>query len=82
VDISIIGKLTKFEILSMRGYPVKELSRELWREEGKLTNLRMLDVGGVSLVGGGIVTIPSKVISKLHRLEELYMLYCGFEDWA
>ncbi|KAM5582465.1 putative disease resistance protein [Rosa sericea] len=81
VDISIIGKLTKLEILSMRGYPVKELSRELWREVGKLTNLRMLDVGGV-LVGGGIVTIPSKVISKLHRLEELYMLYCGFEDWG
>ncbi|XP_004308614.1 PREDICTED: disease resistance protein At4g27190-like [Fragaria vesca subsp. vesca] len=82
VDISIIGKLTNLEILTMRGYPVKDLSRELWREVGKLTNLRMLDFGGISLVGGGTVTIPSKVISKLQRLEELYMLYCGFEVWG
>nr|XP_011470927.1 PREDICTED: probable disease resistance protein At4g27220 [Fragaria vesca subsp. vesca] len=77
VDISIVGKLKKLEILSMRDYPLTELSREI----RNLTNLRMLDIGGRSSHGGGIVTIPSKVISKLHRLEELYMMYCGFVNW-
>ncbi|KAM5582492.1 hypothetical protein ABKV19_002750 [Rosa sericea] len=76
IDISSVGKLKKLEILSMREYPLKELSREI----GNLTNLRMLDVSGC--MGRGIVTIPSKVISKLNRLEELYMLYCGFKDWG
>ncbi|XP_004309466.1 PREDICTED: disease resistance protein At4g27190-like [Fragaria vesca subsp. vesca] len=77
VDISIVGKLKKLEILSMRQYPLTELSREI----GNLTNLRMLDIGGSSFKGGGIVTIPSEVISKLHKLEELYMMYCGFVNW-
>lgn len=49
---------------------------EFPKEIGELTNLRMLD-----LTGGHIVTIPSKVFSKLHRLEELYM-QCGFWDWG
>ncbi|XP_004296317.1 PREDICTED: disease resistance protein At4g27190-like [Fragaria vesca subsp. vesca] len=77
VDISIIGKLKKLEILSMRQYPLTELSREI----GNLTNLRMLDIDGWSSEGGGIVTIPSEVISKLHRIEELYMMNCGFVNW-
>ncbi|KAM5582489.1 hypothetical protein ABKV19_002747 [Rosa sericea] len=76
IDISIVGKLKKLEILSMREYPLKELSREI----GHLTNLRMLDVGG-RLEDGGIVTIPSEVISKLHMLEELYLLNCGCKNW-
>ncbi|KAM5584117.1 hypothetical protein ABKV19_003804 [Rosa sericea] len=76
IDFSILGKLEKLEILSMREYPLKELSREI----GRLTNLRMLDVSD-SFSHGHIVTIPSKVISKLHRLEELYM-HCRFGDWG
>ncbi|XP_062030199.1 probable disease resistance protein At4g27220 [Rosa rugosa] len=78
IDISIVGKLKKLEILSMREYPLQELSREI----GHLTNLRILDVNSACYEGGGIVTIPSKVISKLHRIEELYTLNCGFEDWG
>ncbi|XP_004309608.1 PREDICTED: disease resistance protein At4g27190-like [Fragaria vesca subsp. vesca] len=77
VDISIVGKLKKLEILSMRQYPLTELSREI----GNLTNLRMLDIGGYCFTCRGIVTIPSEVISKLHRLEELYMMNCGFVNW-
>ncbi|XP_040372829.1 probable disease resistance protein At4g27220 isoform X2 [Rosa chinensis] len=72
IDISVIGKLHKLEILSMRECALEELSREI----GQLTNLRMLDVSAVR-----IRTIPSKVISKLHKLEELYM-ECGFLDWG
>ncbi|KAK9939575.1 hypothetical protein M0R45_016267 [Rubus argutus] len=73
-DISILGKLNKLEILSMRTYGLKELSREI----GQLTNLRMLDV---STMYCDEVTIPSQVISKLHRLEELYMQRV-FWDWG
>ncbi|XP_004308393.1 PREDICTED: uncharacterized protein LOC101300767 [Fragaria vesca subsp. vesca] len=39
------------------------------------------DGHGTRRIGGHIVTIPSKVFSKLHRLEELYM-QCGFWDWG
>ncbi|XP_050367979.1 probable disease resistance protein At4g27220 isoform X2 [Argentina anserina] len=74
VDFSILGKLEKLEILSMREYPLKELSKEI----GRLTNLRMLDVSD-SFWHGHIVTIPPKVISKLHHLEELYM-HCRFRE--
>ncbi|PRQ35283.1 putative toll-like receptor, P-loop containing nucleoside triphosphate hydrolase [Rosa chinensis] len=70
--ISILGRLKKLEILSMRNCYLKELSREI----GNLTNLRMLDI-----TGGDMNTISSKVISKLHKLEELYM-QCGFHDWG
>ncbi|XP_062006462.1 probable disease resistance protein At4g27220 [Rosa rugosa] len=71
-DISVIGKLHKLEVLSMKGNALKELPREI----GQLTNLRMLDVSA-EVIG----TVPSKVISKLHKLEELYM-QCGFWDWG
>nr|XP_011470751.1 PREDICTED: probable disease resistance protein At4g27220 isoform X2 [Fragaria vesca subsp. vesca] len=75
IDISIVGKLKKLEILSMRDCPKGQLSREI----EQLTNLRILDVNR-TWAAGGMVTIPSKVIPKLHKLEELYMVYCGFED--
>nr|XP_011461877.1 PREDICTED: probable disease resistance protein At4g27220 isoform X2 [Fragaria vesca subsp. vesca] len=77
IDISIVGKLKKLEILSMRDCPGGKLSREI----GHLTNLRILDVNrSCPPTVGGMVTIPSRVISKLHKLEELYMVYCGFKD--
>ncbi|PRQ35377.1 putative toll-like receptor, P-loop containing nucleoside triphosphate hydrolase [Rosa chinensis] len=91
IDISIVGKL-KLEILSMRECPGSGgLSRfghehperrELSREIGHLTNLRILDVNRswARASVSGVVTIPSKVISKLHKLEELYMVYCGLEE--
>ncbi|XP_024198757.1 probable disease resistance protein At4g27220 [Rosa chinensis] len=92
IDISIVGKLKKLEILSMRncpgsgglsrsGYESPE-ERVLPREIGHLTNLRILDVNRswARASVSGVVTIPSKVISKLHKLEELYMVYCGFEE--
>nr|XP_011457591.1 PREDICTED: probable disease resistance protein At4g27220 isoform X4 [Fragaria vesca subsp. vesca]XP_011457593.1 PREDICTED: probable disease resistance protein At4g27220 isoform X6 [Fragaria vesca subsp. vesca] len=74
VDISVVGKLNKLEILSMRDCSLVELSREI----GHLTNLKILDVN--RHWGHGMVTIPSTVISKLQELEELYMVYCGFEE--
>ncbi|XP_004310282.1 PREDICTED: disease resistance protein At4g27190-like [Fragaria vesca subsp. vesca] len=78
IDISVVGKLNKLEILSMRNCNGGQLSREI----GHLTNLRILDVNcnWLQKLKGGMVTIPSEVISKLHKLEELYMVYCGFED--
>ncbi|KAM5559483.1 hypothetical protein ABKV19_020910 [Rosa sericea] len=77
-DISVIGKLHKLEILSMRGNALKDLSREI----GQLTNLRMLDVSSDSDDDfAACTTIPSKVISKLHKLEALH-LKCGFWDWG
>nr|XP_011461658.1 PREDICTED: probable disease resistance protein At4g27220 isoform X2 [Fragaria vesca subsp. vesca] len=75
IDISVVGKLNKLEILSMRGCPRGQLFREIEH----LTNLRILDVNR-SWATGGMVTIPSKVIPMLHKLEELYMVYCGFEE--
>ncbi|KAM5582444.1 hypothetical protein ABKV19_002722 [Rosa sericea] len=72
VDISMLGQLRKLETLSMREYPLEELSKEI----GHLTNLRMLDI-----TDGLISKIPSNVIVKFHRLEELYM-DCGFWDWG
>ncbi|PRQ43902.1 putative toll-like receptor, P-loop containing nucleoside triphosphate hydrolase [Rosa chinensis] len=86
-DISVIGKLHKLEILKMKSNGLRELPREI----GQLTNLRMLDVSVSESFfpkifsryrDGCISTIPSKVISKLHKLEELYMQYCGFWGWG
>ncbi|XP_062028737.1 probable disease resistance protein At4g27220 [Rosa rugosa] len=75
-DISILKNLKELEILSMKEYPLKELSTEI----RNLTKLRVLDVSGQGSVGG-IVRIPSGVISKLRKLEEL-CLHCGFWDWG
>ncbi|XP_024156556.1 uncharacterized protein LOC112164559 isoform X2 [Rosa chinensis] len=72
IDFSVLGKLKKLEILSLRGNVLKELSREI----GNLINLRMLDI-----TDGIISKIPSKVISQLHRLEELYMPF-RFGNWV
>ncbi|XP_004296158.1 PREDICTED: disease resistance protein At4g27190-like [Fragaria vesca subsp. vesca] len=85
IDISVVGKLKKLEILSIRDCSMGKLSREI----GHLTNLRILDVNSSAIrfiIRRGRLmctfpfTIPSKVIPKLHELEELYMVYCGFEE--
>ncbi|KAM5558689.1 hypothetical protein ABKV19_020395 [Rosa sericea] len=73
IDISILGKLKKLEILSMRRcYSIKKFPKEI----GNLTNLRMLD-----LTGTRFETVPSQVISRLYRLEVLYMR-CFFGEWG
>ncbi|XP_062002375.1 disease resistance protein RUN1-like isoform X2 [Rosa rugosa] len=73
IDISILGKLKKLEILSMRRcYSIKKFPKEI----GNLTNLRMLD-----LTDTRFETVPSQVISRLYRLEELYMR-CSFGEWG
>ncbi|XP_062002377.1 disease resistance protein RPV1-like [Rosa rugosa] len=73
IDISILGKLKKLEILSMRRcYSIKKFPKEI----GNLTNLRMLD-----LTGTRFETVPSQVISRLYRLEVLYMI-CYFGEWG
>ncbi|KAM5582531.1 hypothetical protein ABKV19_002782 [Rosa sericea] len=74
-NISMIGSLNKLEIFSMRNSFLKELSTEMRH----LTNLRMLDIS--SMIEGFLETIPPKVISKLHNLEELY-LQSGFWEWG
>ncbi|XP_024160417.1 probable disease resistance protein RPP1 isoform X2 [Rosa chinensis] len=71
-NISVLGKLKKLEILSMRELPVKKFPKQI----GDLTSLRMLDVTGRDLE-----TIPSKVISRLYRLEELHMKF-QFGKWG
>lgn len=57
----------------MREFPLKELPKEI----GDLTNLRMLDLSGSYNIG----RVPSKVLSRLYKLEELYMPD-NFGDWG
>ncbi|XP_004296314.1 PREDICTED: disease resistance protein RPS2-like [Fragaria vesca subsp. vesca] len=71
-NISLLGQLKKLEILSMRDFPLLKLPKEI----GQLTALRMLDFTRVCFD-----TIPSKVISNLNKLEELY-IQCNFADWG
>ncbi|PRQ33768.1 putative TIR domain, P-loop containing nucleoside triphosphate hydrolase [Rosa chinensis] len=72
-NISVLGKLNKkLKILSMRELPLKKFPKQI----GDLTSLRMLDVTGRYLE-----TIPSKVISRLYRLEELHMKF-QFGKWG
>nr|XP_011470932.1 PREDICTED: probable disease resistance protein At4g27220 [Fragaria vesca subsp. vesca]XP_011470933.1 PREDICTED: probable disease resistance protein At4g27220 [Fragaria vesca subsp. vesca]XP_011470934.1 PREDICTED: probable disease resistance protein At4g27220 [Fragaria vesca subsp. vesca]XP_011470935.1 PREDICTED: probable disease resistance protein At4g27220 [Fragaria vesca subsp. vesca] len=69
-DISVVGKITTLEVLSVKSSGLKELSREI----GNLTNLRVLHLPA------GCYKIPSKVLSKLRSLEELYLEYPFVEE--
>ncbi|WJX68012.1 hypothetical protein P8452_52425 [Trifolium repens] len=71
-DISIVAKLKRLEILSLEGSHIKELPKEL----GQLTNLRMLNLTNCF----GLRFIPANLISSLTCLEELYMGNC-FINW-
>ncbi|KAM7505212.1 hypothetical protein LguiB_004116 [Lonicera macranthoides] len=64
-DVSRIGNIEKLEILSFVGSDISELPREI----GKLSQLRLLDLTGC----GKLKKIAPGVLSKLGRLEELYM---------
>ncbi|XVF65772.1 hypothetical protein PTKIN_Ptkin09bG0277100 [Pterospermum kingtungense] len=72
-DIAIIGQLWKLEILSLSGSDVKKLPYEI----GNLTQLRLLDLNNcteLEYIGPGI-------LSRLSRLEELYMIN-SFDSWG
>ncbi|XP_058198108.1 probable disease resistance protein At4g27220 [Rhododendron vialii] len=66
-NLSIIGDLLNLETLNFRDSRIEELPEEI----GKLVNLRLLDLRGTTWLR----RIPPGVISRLVRLEELYM------DW-
>ncbi|RYR73169.1 hypothetical protein Ahy_A02g007504 [Arachis hypogaea] len=63
-NIDAVGALKNLEILSLLQSSMIKLSSEI----GKLSHLRMLDLGD-----SGIEIIPAGVISSLIKLEELYM---------
>ncbi|XP_058214597.1 uncharacterized protein LOC131326035 isoform X32 [Rhododendron vialii] len=72
-DIAILKDLkNKLEVLRIRGSDIKALPHEV----GELTRLWLLDLGDCYK----LKVIPSGVISKLHRLEELHFPL-NFENW-
>jgi disease resistance protein RPS2 len=71
-DISIVAELKSLEILILERSDIKELPKEI----GQLTNLRMLKLTNCC----GLRFIPANLISSLTCLEELYMGNC-FINW-
>ncbi|KAL5573001.1 hypothetical protein UlMin_022598 [Ulmus minor] len=71
-DVAILGKLKNLEVLGLKGSHIEALSEDL----GQLRNLRLLDLTQCPY----IKTIPSKLLSGLKSLEELYM-QGSFADW-
>ncbi|TXG66948.1 hypothetical protein EZV62_008223 [Acer yangbiense] len=72
-DISSLKKLSKLEILNLKGSKFVELPEEL----GELSKLRMLDITRCRQ----LKRIPANVIPRLSRLEELYIVSSSFEAW-
>ncbi|KAH7546155.1 hypothetical protein FEM48_Zijuj01G0170500 [Ziziphus jujuba var. spinosa] len=70
-NISMIGQMQTLMILSLRGSTIYEsqFSRELPSEIGNLSNLRSLNLTGCCLY-----KIGQGVLSRLVKLEELYMM--------
>ncbi|KAJ7942914.1 Disease resistance protein [Quillaja saponaria] len=64
-DISMIGELKILRVLTLSGSKIEVLPREI----GKLRQLQLLDLRSCS----GLKLIPSKVISSLTHLQELYV---------
>ncbi|KAK2368435.1 putative disease resistance protein [Trifolium repens] len=71
-DISIVAKLKSLEILRLEESDIKELPKEI----GQLTNLRILNLTNCRRLR----FIPTNIISSLTCLEELYMGNC-FINW-
>eukprot|EP00261_Vitis_vinifera_P039423 XP_019080666.1 PREDICTED: uncharacterized protein LOC100248775 isoform X2 [Vitis vinifera] len=72
VDIALIGKLTKLQVLSLRRSTIQQLPNEMVQ----LTNLRLLDLNYC----WELEVIPRNILSSLSRLECLYMN--RFTQWA
>ncbi|XP_071939337.1 disease resistance protein At4g27190-like [Coffea arabica] len=72
-DVAILGKLKRLEVLSFYGCDIEELPNEI----GELVNLRSLDLNFCQK----LKTVPATLISRLSRLEELYM-WESFHQWA
>ncbi|GAY69457.1 hypothetical protein CUMW_272160, partial [Citrus unshiu] len=71
-DIAIVGQLKKLEILSLVYSDIKQLPLGI----GRLTRLQLLDLSNCR----SLELIPPNVISKLSRLEELFM-HNSFSQW-
>ncbi|XP_044477148.1 probable disease resistance protein At4g27220 [Mangifera indica] len=71
VDLSIIGRLSKLEILSLS---YSKLVKEIPSTFSQLTNLKLLDLNNMDLK-----LIPCGVIFSLKKLEELYVNH--FVNW-
>jgi Leucine-rich repeat (LRR) protein/GTPase SAR1 family protein len=71
-DISVVAEMKSLEVLSLERSDIKELPKEI----GQLTNLRMLNLTNCV----GLRFIPANLISSLKCLEELYMGNC-FIQW-
>ncbi|KAL5574997.1 hypothetical protein UlMin_016696 [Ulmus minor] len=71
-DVTFIGELKNLEVLDLSWSNVTKLPRQI----GKLTRLRLLNLRGCLV----LKVIEAHVISKLMRLEELYMER-GFTQW-
>ncbi|XP_077214014.1 putative disease resistance protein At4g27220 [Tasmannia lanceolata] len=71
-DISLLGGLVKLEVLSLRKTAVKELPIEI----GQLSNLKVLDLRWCH----ALTMVAPNVISRLTKLEELYM-GDSFNEW-
>ncbi|XP_077243589.1 putative disease resistance protein At4g27220 [Tasmannia lanceolata] len=64
-NISPLKELVNLEILRLQDTAIEELPIEI----GDFANLKLLDLTGTSR----LKRVPPNVISKLHKLEELYM---------
>ncbi|PRQ37014.1 putative P-loop containing nucleoside triphosphate hydrolase, leucine-rich repeat domain, L [Rosa chinensis] len=71
-DLSLVGQLGSLEFLSFKGSNFKQLPKEI----GQLTCLRLLDLSGCSQ----LELIPPNVLSSLTRLEDLRMGN-SFNQW-
>ncbi|XP_022753658.1 probable disease resistance protein At4g27220 [Durio zibethinus] len=73
LDISVLEKLKKLEVLSFSWSDIKELQEEIG-----LDNLKLLDLSYC----GKLQRIPPQLIRRLSQLEELYLHGCERIKWA
>ncbi|OMO98970.1 Disease resistance protein [Corchorus olitorius] len=71
-DIAVVGELKALEILSLLDSDIERLPKEI----GKLVKLRWLDLSGCTK----LKIIPAGLLSRLTKLEELYMRR-SFTEW-